>query len=59
MTKTNAEMVRASEAKKRASGLIEIRVWIPPDGVEKIRKFASKLRASALAARAVLSEMAK
>ena len=43
MTKTNAEMVRASEAKKRASGLVEIRVWLPPDGVEKIRKLASKL----------------
>jgi hypothetical protein len=43
MPKTNSEKVRASEVKKRASGLREIRVWVRSQEIaEELRELARK-----------------
>lgn len=45
MTKTPAERVRDSEAKRRERGEVAIKVWVPdtPEDREKVRAFAGKL----------------
>ena len=45
MAKTPAEKVRDTEARKRASGLREIRVWVPDnaEAVAALREAAARL----------------
>ena len=44
MAKTPAERIKAYRLRRLRAGLAEVRVWVPKDGIEKIKKLAAKLR---------------
>jgi len=44
MAKTGAERIKTYRMRQIKAGLAEVRVWVPKDGIEKIKKLAAKLR---------------
>lgn len=44
MPKTPSQKVRDMEARKRAAGLKEVRVWVPAGRADELRRVAEQMR---------------